>query len=55
MRRRSFKGLPGILSVDNAQVLRQMAEQMKQDFDTGLAADFKKYRTEKLSERRTSP
>ncbi|CAN6302149.1 unnamed protein product [Urochloa humidicola] len=36
-------------------VLRQMAEQMKQDFDTGLAADFKKYRSEKLTERRTSP
>ncbi|CAD6209754.1 unnamed protein product [Miscanthus lutarioriparius] len=36
-------------------VLRQMAEQMKQDFDTGLAADFKKYRREKLTERRTSP
>lgn len=36
-------------------VLRQMAEQMKQDLDTGLAADFKKYRREKLTERRTSP
>ncbi|KAL6648738.1 hypothetical protein ACP70R_012962 [Stipagrostis hirtigluma subsp. patula] len=36
-------------------VLRQLAEQMKQDFDTGLAEDFKKYRREKLTERRTSP
>ncbi|CAD6202227.1 unnamed protein product [Miscanthus lutarioriparius] len=36
-------------------VLRQMAEQMKQDLGTGLAADFKKYRREKLTERRTSP
>ncbi|CAL4929261.1 unnamed protein product [Urochloa decumbens] len=36
-------------------VLRQMAEQMKQDFDSGLAADFKKYRREKLTERRTLP
>ncbi|WVZ55628.1 hypothetical protein U9M48_006266 [Paspalum notatum var. saurae] len=36
-------------------VLRQMAEQMKQDFDTGLAADFKKYTREKLTERRSSP
>ncbi|XP_020148199.1 uncharacterized protein [Aegilops tauschii subsp. strangulata] len=34
-------------------VLRQLAEQMKHDFDTGLAADFKKYRTEKLTEGRT--
>ncbi|KAG0552638.1 hypothetical protein BDA96_01G524400 [Sorghum bicolor] len=36
-------------------VLRKMAEQMKQDMDTGLAADFKKYSREKLTERRTSP
>ncbi|XP_037419671.1 uncharacterized protein LOC119284628 [Triticum dicoccoides] len=36
-------------------VLRQLAEQMKHDFDTGLAADFKKYRTEKLTERRRTP
>ncbi|TVU48263.1 hypothetical protein EJB05_07893 [Eragrostis curvula] len=36
-------------------VLRQLAEQMKQDFDIGLAADFKKYSREKLTERRTSP
>lgn len=36
-------------------VLRQMAEQMKQDMDTGLAADFNKYRREKLTERRSSP
>ncbi|KAM3315592.1 hypothetical protein ACQJBY_033998 [Aegilops geniculata] len=36
-------------------VLRQLAEQMKHDFDTGLAADFKKYRTEKLTEGRRTP
>ncbi|KAL5209504.1 hypothetical protein ABZP36_005127 [Zizania latifolia] len=36
-------------------VLRQLAEQMKQDFDTGLAADFKRYRREKLTEKRTTP
>jgi hypothetical protein len=34
-------------------VLRQLAQQMKHDFDTGLAADFKKYRREKLTEKRT--
>jgi hypothetical protein len=52
-----FTGLTGILSfvVNDAQVLRQMAEQMKQDMDTGLAADFNKYRREKLTERRSSP
>jgi hypothetical protein len=49
--------LTGMLSfvVNDAQVLRQMAEQMKQDMDTGLAADFNKYRREKLTERRSSP
>ncbi|KAF8667824.1 hypothetical protein HU200_052636 [Digitaria exilis] len=36
-------------------VLRRLAEQMKQDFDTGLAADFKKYSREKLTDRRSSP
>jgi len=36
-------------------VLRKLAEQMKQDFDTGLAADFKRYTREKLTDRRTSP
>ena len=41
--------------MNNAQVLRQLAEQMKQDFDTGLAADFKRYTREKVTDRRTSP
>lgn len=45
----------GIIKGVGETVLRQLAEQMKQDFDTGLAADFKKYRKEKLTEKRTSP
>ncbi|KAG8073613.1 hypothetical protein GUJ93_ZPchr0006g40687 [Zizania palustris] len=35
-------------------VLKQQAEQMRQDLDTALAADFKRYRREKLTEKRTS-
>ncbi|GJN08968.1 hypothetical protein PR202_ga26930 [Eleusine coracana subsp. coracana] len=45
----------GIIRGVGETVLRQLAEQMKQDFDAGLAADFKKYSREKLTERRTSP
>lgn len=45
----------GIIRGVGETVLRQLAEQMKQDIDTGLAADFKKYRREKLTEKRTSP
>ncbi|CAM0871466.1 unnamed protein product [Alopecurus aequalis] len=48
----AFVPEPVIRGVGDA-VLRQLAEQMKHDFDTGLAADFKKYRREKLTEKRT--
>ncbi|KAG8097005.1 hypothetical protein GUJ93_ZPchr0013g36516 [Zizania palustris] len=45
----------GVIRGVGETVLRQLAEQMKQDFDTGLAADFKRYRREKLTEKRSTP
>ncbi|XP_006649462.1 uncharacterized protein LOC102722193 [Oryza brachyantha] len=45
----------GVIRGVGETVLRQLAEQMKQDFDNGLAADFKRYRREKLTEKKTTP
>lgn len=44
---------PGIIRGVGDTVLRQLGEQMKHDFDKGLAADFKKYTREKLTDKRT--
>ncbi|BAF11003.1 uncharacterized protein [Oryza sativa Japonica Group] len=45
----------GVIRGVGETVLRQLALQMKQDFDNGLAADFKRYRREKLTEKKTTP